>query len=1020
MQRLTRNFALTTAAVYALFGVLWILFSDRLLAALVVDPLRITTWQTYKGWAFVIASTVLIYWLLRRFMRAQRASDLKVHALNRVYAVLSDVNHTIVRERDPQALFTRICTIAVDRGGWRMAWIGLLDEASRAVKPVAHAGIVDGYLEALKIVLDDSPAGQGPTASALRDGQHIIVNDIEHDPRMGPWRSRALALGYRASAAFPFMVAGQMHGALNLYAAERDAFDATEISLLDKMAMDIAFALEFNAQEGQRRHAEQILRESEARYRHVSSAISDIAYACATDNAGDYAIEWMTGAAEAITGYTHDEIIARRCWGFLIVEEDLPHFHAQVTELEPGNVGSCELRLRHKDGQVIWVLSTAECVADDHTAHARHLYGGLVDITKRKRAEDALRASEAALRRSQQVAQVGHWTWDTPTNRVTWSAEMFRIFGVDRDTFDGDLDAVIRRSIHPDDAERVMQMNEAVTLDGRPQETEYRVVWPDGSIHHVWAMPADSVVDEDGAIVQLSGVVQEITERKHAEGERERLLQQVQAQAEQMAQIMNSVPEGVMLLDADCCILMANPHARAQLQSLAGAEIGATLTHLAGRPIDALLTSPPVGQWHVLEAGPRTFELIARPVETGPRPGGWVLVMRDITELRAVEQQLQRQERMVAIGQLAAGIAHDFNNIMSVITLYAQMIAKTAGLDDRGQARLATIEQQAMRATEMIRQILDFSRRTVTARHTLDLLALLRQQVELLKRTLPESVEIELTPAPGAYFVMGDSTRLQQMMMNLAFNARDAMPEGGKLQLGLTRLTVRTKQDAPLHGMAAGEWVQFTIADTGAGMPQAVIDHIFEPFFTTKEPGKGTGLGLAQVYGIVGQHDGHITVVSQPGKGTTFTIYLPALSGVEGDSARVEPATLLPLGNGESILVVEDDVKLRATVVELLESWNYRVAQATNGADALTRLVADDEPIDLILSDVVMPTMGGVAMFKTLRQRGIQKPVILLSGHPLAQDIDELRTFGLFAWLAKPPDTHHLAHTIAAALHTGR
>ena len=399
MQRLTRNLALTTAAVYAIFGALWILFSDRLLAALVVDPLRMTTWQTYKGWAFVLASTLLIYLLLRRFMRAQRLSDLKIHALNRVYAVLSDVNHTIVRERDPQTLFTRICTIAVDRGGWRMAWIGLLDEASHAVKPVAHAGIVDGYLEELKIVLDDSPEGQVPTASALRAGQHIIVNDIEHDPRMGPGRSRALALGYRASAAFPLIVAGQVRGALNLYAAEPDAFDPTEIRLLDEMAMDIAFALEFNAQEGQRRHTEQMLRDSEARYRHVSSAISDIAYACAADDAGAFAIEWMTGAAEAITGYTYDEIIARRCWEFLVVEEDLPQFHAHVTELEPGDTGTCELRLRHKDGHLIWVRSTAECFADDRTAQTHHLYGGLVDITKRKGAEEALRASETALRR---------------------------------------------------------------------------------------------------------------------------------------------------------------------------------------------------------------------------------------------------------------------------------------------------------------------------------------------------------------------------------------------------------------------------------------------------------------------------------------------------------------------------------------------------------------------------------------------------------------------------------------------
>jgi PAS domain S-box-containing protein len=886
----------------------------------------------------------------------------------------------------------------------------------------------------------------------------------------------------------------------------------------------------------------QALRASEERFRHISSATTDIAYSCSSSDGAAYVIDWMSGAVEAITGYTAAEIQTQGGWASLIAAEDLPRFEEHIVGLAPNATDASELRLRRKDGELVWVIFSAKCVPDDQDAGRLRLFGSLVDITQRKATEEALRASEAALRRSQEIAKVGHWVWDTRANRVSWSDEMFRIFGVDQATFDGDLDQVIAQAIHPDDVERVFAANANVVEHAAPAATEYRVVWPNGVVRHVWAVPSDTLLDEHGQILQLSGIVQDITERKRAEeqqhlqavaleaaangivitdidgkiewvnpafsaltgfsldeairhnprelvrsgqhdtdyyrtmwetilagqvwrgelvnrrkdgtlyteeqtitpvrdeqgvirhligikqditarkqaeAEQARLLAQVQAQAEQMAQIMETVPEGVILLDADNGILMANPHATAQLQFLAGVSRGDTLTQLAGKPLADFQTSPPAGQWHILEAGASTFEVIARAVEAGAEPGGWVLVIRDITRLRAVEQQMQRQERMAAIGQLAAGIAHDFNNLMSVITLYTQMLAKSAGLDERSLARLATIERQALRATEMIRQILDFSRRAVMERHTLDLVALLRQQVELLNRTLPEHVEIDLAVGPGDYFVKGDPTRLQQALMNLAFNARDAMPEGGRLTISVAHLAVQAPQDAPLPGMAAGEWIQLTVSDTGVGMPAEVMRHVFEPFFTTKEPGLGTGLGLAQVYGIVGQHDGHITVTSSPGGGAVFTIYMPAQPAAEAAPKAVVPPALLPSGDGKTILVVEDDVQLRATLVELLESWRYRVEQATNGMEALALLEAANAPIDLVLSDVVMPRLGGIAMFKALRQRGLQQPVILLSGHPLTRDIDELQGLGMTTWLTKPPDTEELAQAIFAALQVG-
>ena len=436
---------------------------------------------------------------------------------------------------------------------------------------------------------------------------------------------------------------------------------------------------------------------------------------------------------------------------------------------------------------------------------------------------------------------------------------------------------------------------------------------------------------------------------------------------------------------------------------------------LATLPVEALLTSPPVGQWHTLEAGRQIFELIARPVESGPVPAGWVLVLREVTAERAVQEQLQRQERLAAVGQLAAGIAHDFNNIMSVILIYAELTSEAPGLGEKERGRTLTIIEQTQRATRMIRQILDFSRQSVFERKVLDLLPLLKEEEKLLKQTLPENVEIILEAPRGEYLVKADPTRMQQLATNLAVNARDAMPHGGQLRIALARLIVTDAKRAPVPGMAVGEWVRIDVQDTGVGIPPEHLPRIFEPFFTTKAPGKGTGLGLAQVYGIVAQHDGHITVVSEVGIGTTLSIFLPAHEQVQAGAGAAAHA-LLPRGQGECILVVEDDATVRASLVALLQAWNYQVVEAADGAEALTYLMGQERQVDLVLSDVVMPRLGGIGLVKALHKRGLHIPTILMSGHAPGEDRATLQEAEVQAWIDKPPSSWLLAQAVARVL----
>jgi PAS domain S-box-containing protein len=469
--------------------------------------------------------------------------------------------------------------------------------------------------------------------------------------------------------------------------------------------------------------------------------------------------------------------------------------------------------------------------------------------------------------------------------------------------------------------------------------------------------------------------------------ETRRLLEKTRTQARQVQQIVDTMPEGVLLLDAQRRVILANPLGQTYLEQLAGARSGDVLTQLGSRPLAELLEPVEEGQpWH--ELAPRQseqiFEVAAQPVEAGAEVGGWVLVLRNVTEERQRQEYMQTQDRLATVGQLAAGIAHDFNNIMAVISLYSQSLERNPE-HPRRRDYLATMHSQAQRASELIGQILDFSRASTLERRCLDLLPFVKEVAKLLKRTLPTNVTFRLNAETGEFPVEADPTRLQQVLMNLAVNARDAMPEGGELSIGLSDLALA--QDAPrlLPDMPPGEYVCLTVCDTGGGIPGDVLPHIFEPFFTTKSRGKGTGLGLAQVYGIVRQHEGVIDVQSEPGEGTVFSIYLPAAkAGSEMEAGRRPPSSDAA-GGEERILLVEDDAATRTAIREGLTDLGYVVREAENGREALALLQRSD--FDLVLSDMVMPEMGGQELYRQIRERRLDIPLIFTSGYPL-QDRD--------------------------------
>jgi signal transduction histidine kinase/ActR/RegA family two-component response regulator len=395
--------------------------------------------------------------------------------------------------------------------------------------------------------------------------------------------------------------------------------------------------------------------------------------------------------------------------------------------------------------------------------------------------------------------------------------------------------------------------------------------------------------------------------------------------------------------------------------------------------------------------------------------------MEDITERKQIEKQLRQQERLAAIGQLAGGIAHDFNNLIATIILCTQIsLSKPVSSPDVVR-NLKTILSESRRAAELIQQVLDFSRRSMIEIHPVDLFSFIENVIGVLRRTIPENIQITLDvqgEGEEKYIAKADPTRIQQVLMNLALNARDAMPDGGKLRVGLARVKLRAGEKLPgtAFRLPPGEWICMTVSDTGTGMTEEAQVHLYEPFFTTKEPGMGTGLGLAQVYGIVKQHGGYICVETVEGEGTTFCIYLLAYDEEGVGKVEAEKPSAPLQGKGETLLLVEDEARLREAMQEFLESLGYRVLTATDGRGAMEVYYRSAEKVALVIADLVMPEMGGKQLICELMRENPALKALAITGYVMQANPQELKEMGFLDIVNKPFDANRLAKVIRQAL----
>jgi PAS domain S-box-containing protein len=395
-------------------------------------------------------------------------------------------------------------------------------------------------------------------------------------------------------------------------------------------------------------------------------------------------------------------------------------------------------------------------------------------------------------------------------------------------------------------------------------------------------------------------------------------------------------------------------------------------------------------------------------------PRSVLSIHNDITEQKKLEAQLLRAQRLESIGTLASGVAHDLNNILTPILMCSQALRSELGEEDR-QSALTLIEDSAQRGAGIVKQVLTFARGVEGERVLIKPSHLIQEIVDIARKTFPKSIEITGRYPDDLWSIEGDPTQLHQVLLNLSVNARDAMPNGGSLTIWAENFIVDEHYASMTPDARAGQFVALRVTDTGTGMPRAVIDKIFDPFFTTKEVGKGTGLGLSTTLGIVKSHSGFISVYSEQGKGTTFKLFLPAT--VSHEELQQSKTSVVPIqGNGELILVVDDEPNILGVTKMILEKHHYDVVSASDGPEALAIFAQQMQSIRLVLTDVSMPYMDGGALARALRKMKSDLPIIASTGQGDQAGLADFETLGVKHFLAKPYSTQQLLATVRDTL----
>jgi PAS domain S-box-containing protein len=632
---------------------------------------------------------------------------------------------------------------------------------------------------------------------------------------------------------------------------------------------------------------------------------------------------------------------------------------------------------------------------------------------QRRRIMEELQDKEARLNLALSAANLGFWDWNLITGELYTAPEYKRMLGYAENEKVFSSQTEWRDAVHPDDRGFIEQVIKQLTEGAKTTPNIfYRLREKSGGYRWIQSRTV-AVYDDQHHLVRVSGISIDMTERKLAE---EKLREQ--------AAVLDQANDGIIVRDLDHRIIYCNASAAHSVGLTPADVVGHTAKELGGFPPQYDEACEHVlrhGDWH----GELTIKhrngssLVAECRWTllrddAGRPKAVLAFYIDITEKKRLEAQYLRAQRMESIGMLAGGIAHDLNNVLAPIVMATQLL-KLRHVDANSLKLLDTVETSAQRGAELVRQVLTFARGMEGQHRLVHPEALMRDVENLLSETVGKSIEVVAQIEPDLWPVLGDYTQLHQLLMNLCVNARDAMPHGGRLTLTARNIRIDEQYAVMSPEFRPGLFVVFEVRDTGEGIPPEIRKRIFEPFFSTKEPGKGTGLGLSTAQTIVKNHAGFIALDSEVRRGTTFKIYLPASAetAVARGTATGVPS---PRGNGETILVVDDEACILSITRHALEMFGYQVLTASNGAEALAIFAQKQGKIAAVLTDMAMPVLDGAALIYALRKIDPKVKIIAASG--LKSSLQSVEPFGLGAtsFLAKPFTADIMLRTIRETL----
>jgi PAS domain S-box-containing protein len=753
----------------------------------------------------------------------------------------------------------------------------------------------------------------------------------------------------------------------------------------------------------ERQRAEQLLAESEERYRLLIERSPD-AYLVLCDGE----VVFANTASLKLFGASHrDQLLGK---AFLTTVP--PEFHEIMGDQAPtsqtnGSNPPIEVLGTRLDGTILVVQGTSNAFIHEGRPAVQIV---LHDITRRKASEEATRASVQRFESFMDNLPGLAWIKDQQCRYVYTNKPCREVAYPGLEWF-GKTDS----ELWPPELAASLRRNDRKVIEDKSSIQTVEMIGRNGETKAILSSKFP-ILNGNGEVGFVCGIGIDITEHRRAE---ERVREQ--------ADIINLAHDAIVVRDLEGQIQFWNQ----------GAErlYGWTALEVAGRNIDEIyqrqvgslqaanLALGRNGKWsgelqHCCKDG-STVTVDSRWTlvsDDKGKPKSILSINTDITERKDLESRFLRAQRVESIGTLASGVAHDLNNILAPILMGAAVLRRTKMLPE-DEMIVSTIETCAQRGADIVKQVLTFARGEEGARLLLQPAHLINDMAKIAQGTFPKAITVQTSYPQSLWLLEGDPTQLHQVLLNLCVNARDAMPAGGTLTVSAKNFPVDEHYASMTPGAKAGPHILFEVKDTGMGIPREIIDKVFDPFFTTKDVGRGTGLGLSTVLGIVKSHGGFLSVESEIGTGTTFKIYLPARSDAPGMPETSE-TTPLPLANGELLLIVDDEKLILHVTRELLEAHGYRVVTAGDATEALAIFALRKDEIKLVMTDLAMPLMDGIALIRTLQKMKPGVRVIASTGQGSPkQGMHELPSLDVRVCLAKPYNKETLLKTLHDALH---